>query len=161
MPKVYAIDGVTPVVDPTAFVHPQATLIGDVTVGPNCYVAPGASLRGDMGRIVMGRASNFQDNCVAHTFAGEELIIGDYVNIGHGAVLHDCVVGDGSVIGNHRRTCNQVAHQPPAQQKPEDIGQRIPADDERAEADQHRIDDGERKDEGHGASARLTGPLHR
>ena len=68
---------------------------------------------------------------------------------------------DGGVIGNHRRTCNQAAHQPPAQQKPEDIGQRIPADDERAEADQHRIDDGERKDESHGASARLTGPLHR
>ncbi len=99
MPKVYAIDGVTPVVDPTAFVHPQATLIGDVTVGPDCYVAPGASLRGDMGRIVMGRASSFQDNCVAHTFAGEELIIGDYVNIGHGAVLHGCTVRDHALVG--------------------------------------------------------------
>ena len=101
MPKVYAIDGVTPVVDPTAFVHPRAVLIGDVTIGAESYVAPGASLRGDMGRIVMGRASNFQDNCVAHTFAGEELTIGDYVNIGHGAVLHGCAVRDHALVGMH------------------------------------------------------------
>ena len=101
MPKVYALDGVTPVVDPTAFVHPRAVLIGDVTIGADSYVAPGASLRGDMGRIVMGRASSFQDNCVAHTFAGEELIIGDYVNIGHGAVLHGCTVRDHALVGMH------------------------------------------------------------
>ena len=91
MPKVYAIDGIIPVVDPTAFVHPRAVLIGDVTIGAESYVAPGASLRGDFGRIVIGRACSFQDNCIAHIFAREELIIGDHVIIGHGAVL---LVGD-------------------------------------------------------------------
>lgn len=99
MPKVYATDGVVPVVDPTAFVHPTAVLIGDVVVGPECYIGPGASLRGDMGRIVIGRGSNFQDNCVAHTFAGGELILGKMVNTGHGAILHGCHVHDHVLIG--------------------------------------------------------------
>ena len=99
MPKVYAIDGVTPVVDPTAFVHPRAVLIGDVTIGAESYVAPGASLRGDFGRIVIGRACSFQDNCIAHIFAREELIIGDHVIIGHGAVLHGCTVRDNALVG--------------------------------------------------------------
>ena len=99
MPKVYAIDGVIPVVDPTAFVHPRAVLIGDVTIGAESYVAPGASLRGDFGRIVIGRACSFQDNCIAHIFAREELIIGDHVIIGHGAVLHGCTVRDNVLIG--------------------------------------------------------------
>src|SRR5262245_41850310 len=75
MPKVYAIDGVTPVIDPSAFVHPDAVLIGDVIVGPGCYVAPGASLRGDMGRLVMGRGANLQDNCIVHGFPGTDTVI--------------------------------------------------------------------------------------
>ena len=62
MVKVYAIDGVTPVVDPSAFVHPSAVLIGDVVIGPDCYVGPCASIRADFGRFVMGKGSNFQDN---------------------------------------------------------------------------------------------------
>jgi phenylacetic acid degradation protein len=99
MPKVYAIDGVVPVVDPTAFVHPSAVLIGDVVVGPDCYVGPGASLRGDMGRILMKRGANFQDNCIGHTFADGELIMEEGANIGHGAVLHGCHVGQYALIG--------------------------------------------------------------
>jgi phenylacetic acid degradation protein len=96
---VYAIDGVVPVVDPTAFVHPSAVLIGDVIVGPRCYVGPGASLRGDMGRIVMGPGSNVQDNCVGHTFSDGELVVGESANVGHGAVMHGCRIGTGSLIG--------------------------------------------------------------
>ena len=99
MPKVYAIDGVVPVVDPAAFVHPTASLIGDVIVGPECYVGPGASLRGDMGRIVMKAGSNMQDNCIAHTFAECETVIGQDVTVGHGAVLHGCKIGRGALIG--------------------------------------------------------------
>ena len=68
MAKVYAIDGIVPVIDPSAFVHPMAVVIGDVIVGPGCYVGPGASLRGDMGRLVMGRGANLQDNCIVHGF---------------------------------------------------------------------------------------------
>lgn len=99
MPKVYAIDGIVPVVDPTAFVHPTATLIGDVIVGPNCYVGPGVSLRGDMGRILMRPGSNMQDNCIAHTFAGGEVVLEEDANVGHGAVLHGCYLGRSVLIG--------------------------------------------------------------
>jgi phenylacetic acid degradation protein len=69
----YSLEGVIPVVDPSSFVHPQAVLIGDVIIGPRCYVGPGASLRGDMGRIVVAAGSNLQDNCVVHTFPGKEV----------------------------------------------------------------------------------------
>lgn len=99
MPNVYAIDGIVPVVDPSAFVHPNATIIGDVIVGPNCNVGPGVSLRGDMGRILMRRGSNMQDNCVAHTFAGGEVVLEEDANVGHGAVLHGCHLGKSVLVG--------------------------------------------------------------
>jgi phenylacetic acid degradation protein len=96
---VYSLDGVIPVVDPSAFVHPQAVLIGDVIVGPRCYVGPGASLRGDMGRIVIGAGSNVQDNCVFHTFPAKEVRLGEEAHIGHSAVLHGCTVLRGALVG--------------------------------------------------------------
>jgi phenylacetic acid degradation protein len=96
---VYSLEGVIPVVDPTAFVHPQAVLIGDVVIGPRCYVGPGASLRGDMGRIVMGPGSNVQDNCVLHTFPSKEVLLEEDAHIGHGAVLHGCTVKRGALVG--------------------------------------------------------------
>jgi phenylacetic acid degradation protein len=96
---VYSLEGVIPVVDPTAFVHPQAVLIGDVVIGPRCYVGPGASLRGDMGRIVMGPGSNVQDNCVLHTFPSKEVRLEEDAHIGHGAVLHGCTVKRGGLVG--------------------------------------------------------------
>lgn len=99
MAKVYAIDGVVPVIDPTAFVHPDAVLIGDVIVGPGCYVAPGASLRGDMGRLVMGRGANLQDNCIVHGFPGTDTVIEEDGHIGHAAVLHGCVVKRNALVG--------------------------------------------------------------
>ena len=72
----YEIDGVRPVVHPTAYVHPDAVLIGDVFVGPGCYVAPLASLRGDFGRIVLEEGSNVQDCCVLHSFPGIDTVVG-------------------------------------------------------------------------------------
>jgi phenylacetic acid degradation protein len=96
---VYSLEGVIPVVDPSAFVHPQAVLIGDVVIGPRCYVGPGASLRGDMGRIVMGAGSNVQDNCVLHTFPLKEVVLEEDAHIGHGAVLHGCTVKRGALVG--------------------------------------------------------------
>ena len=99
MPAVYAIDGVVPVVDPTAFVHPTAVLTGDVVVSADCYIGPSASLRADFGRIVIGRGSNVQDNCTVHCFAGGSARIGEFCNVGHGAVLHGCVLGDRVLIG--------------------------------------------------------------
>lgn len=99
MLKVYAIDGITPVVDPTAFVHPTAVLIGDVIVGPGAYVGPLASLRGDFGRIIMERGSNVQDSCVIHGIAQQDTLIEEDGHIGHGAVLHGCHIGRNALIG--------------------------------------------------------------
>ena len=84
----YSFEGFTPVVDARAFVHPLAVLIGDVRVGPDCYVAPGASLRGDFGRIILGAGSNVQDNCVLHSFPGQDVLLEEGSHVGHGAVLH-------------------------------------------------------------------------
>jgi phenylacetic acid degradation protein len=97
--SVYSLEGVVPVVDPSSFVHPQATLIGDVVIGPRCYIGPGASLRGDMGRIVIGAGSNVQDNCVLHTFPAKEVRLDEESHIGHGAVLHGCTVLRGTLVG--------------------------------------------------------------
>jgi phenylacetic acid degradation protein len=96
---VYAIDGVTPVVDPTAFVHPTAVLIGDVIVGPGCYIGPLASLRGDFGRLEIRAGANIQDTCVLHAYPGTDAIVEEDGHIGHGAVLHGCIVQRNALIG--------------------------------------------------------------
>lgn len=97
--KVYAIDGIVPVVDPTAYVHPSAVLIGDVIIGPGCYVGPCASLRGDFGRLILERGSNIQDTCVMHGFPGTDTVVEEDGHIGHGAVLHGCRVGRNALVG--------------------------------------------------------------
>lgn len=95
----YAIDGVIPVVDPTAYVHPTAVLIGDVIVGPRCYVGPCASLRGDFGRIVLEEGANVQDNCCIHGFPDDDTIVEVNGHIGHGAILHSCIVRRDALVG--------------------------------------------------------------
>ena len=99
MAKVYSIDGIVPVIDPTAFVHPTAVLIGDVIVGAHCYVGPCACLRGDFGRLILETGSNVQDTVVMHCFPGAETVVEADGHIGHGAVLHGCRIGRNSLIG--------------------------------------------------------------
>jgi phenylacetic acid degradation protein len=99
LPKVYSINGITPVVHPSAYVHPSAVLIGDVIVGPRAYVGPCACLRGDFGRIVVEQGANIQDTCMLHGFPGKDTVVGAEVTVGHGAVLHGCVVRRGALIG--------------------------------------------------------------
>lgn len=99
MAKVYSIDGIVPVIDPSAFVHPDAVLIGDVIVGPRCYIAPCACLRGDYGRIRLEEGCNVQDTCVVHGFPEVDVVIGRGGHIGHGAVLHGCTVKENALIG--------------------------------------------------------------
>ena len=96
---VYSIDGVTPVVDPGAFVHPSAVLIGDVIVGPGCYIGPAACLRGDFGRLEVRAGANIQDTCVLHAFPGHDTVVEEGGHIGHGAVLHGCIVQRNALIG--------------------------------------------------------------
>jgi len=95
----YSIEGVVPVVDPSAYVHPTAVLIGDVIVGPGCYVGPNACLRGDFGRIVLKSGANVQDTCVVHGFPAQDTVVEENGHIGHGAVLHSCVVRRDALVG--------------------------------------------------------------
>lgn len=99
MVHVYAIDGVVPYVHPEAYVHPTASLIGDVIVEAGCYVGPGASLRGDFGRLVMRRGSNLQDNGIVHGYPRIDTVIEEDGHVGHGAVLHGCTIGRNALIG--------------------------------------------------------------
>ena len=96
---VYSINGVTPVVDPSAFVHSSAVLIGDVIIAAGCYIGPCACLRGDFGRIDVRAGANLQDTCVMHGFPGTDTIVEEDGHIGHGAVLHGCTVRRNALIG--------------------------------------------------------------
>ena len=98
-PRVFAIDGIVPVIDASAYVHPSAVLIGDVIVGAGCYVGPCASLRGDFGRLILEQGVNVQDTCVMHGFPGTDTVIEQDGHIGHGAVLHGCRIGRNALVG--------------------------------------------------------------
>ncbi len=98
--------GKTPVIDPTAWVAPNATLIGDVHIGPGASIWFGAVLRADLDRIEIGAGSNLQDNVVAHTDEGIPTIIGENVGVGHLALLHGTRVGAGSLIGMGAKLLN-------------------------------------------------------
>lgn len=95
----YAIDGVRPVVHPDSYVHPTATLIGDVIIAAGCYIGPSAVLRGDFGRLLMEQGANLQDSCVVHGFPDSDTVIEQDGHIGHGAILHGCRVGRNALIG--------------------------------------------------------------
>jgi phenylacetic acid degradation protein len=97
--RVYSIDGITPVVHPTAYVHPSAVLIGDVIIGAGVYIGPSASLRGDFGRLVVNAGANVQDCCVMHGFPGTDTVVEEDGHIGHGAVLHGCIVRRNALVG--------------------------------------------------------------
>jgi carbonic anhydrase/acetyltransferase-like protein (isoleucine patch superfamily) len=96
---LYAIDDRTPTIHPDAYVHPDATVIGDVRIGPRSSVWPGAVLRGDYGSIIVGEATSVQDGAVLHATAELDTVVGDWVVIGHLAHLEGCVVHNRSLIG--------------------------------------------------------------
>ena len=95
----YTYQGIVPVVDPTSYVHPLASLVGDVIVGPGCFIAPGASLRGDFGRIVVEGDSSIQDNVTVHASSARDTVIGRGATVGHGAIIHGAVIGENALIG--------------------------------------------------------------
>ncbi|TEA79614.1 phenylacetic acid degradation protein PaaY [Allopusillimonas ginsengisoli] len=106
--KVYAINGITPVIHPSAFVHATAVLIGDVIVGPGVYIGPLASLRGDFGRIVLRQGSNVQDCCVIHGVSENDTVVEEDGHIGHGAILHGCRIGLNSMVGMNAVVMDQA-----------------------------------------------------
>lgn len=96
---LYSFEGMRPEIRETAYVHPDAVLIGDVRVGCRCFIGAGAVLRGDFGGIRVGDGSNVQENCVVHVSPNSSVIVEEDVVIGHGAILHDVKVRSRAVVG--------------------------------------------------------------
>ncbi len=109
----YSFNGFIPVVDPSSYIHETASIIGDVIIGKDCYIGPGAVIRGDWGRIIIEDGCNVQENCVVHMFPGKHITFESGAHIGHGAVVHgatlkaNCLIGmnavvmDGAVVGKN------------------------------------------------------------
>ncbi len=95
----YSFKGFIPVVHPSAFVHPQAAVTGNVVIGKDVYIGPGAALRGDWGGIVVEDGCNVQENCTVHMFPGVTVLLKEGAHIGHGAIIHGAVIGRNVLIG--------------------------------------------------------------
>jgi len=95
----YEFKGFIPVVDPTSFVHPLAAVTGNVIIGKNCYIGPGAALRGDWGEIVVEDGCNIQENCIIHMFPGVTVLLRESAHIGHGAIIHGATIGKNCLVG--------------------------------------------------------------
>jgi carbonic anhydrase/acetyltransferase-like protein (isoleucine patch superfamily) len=96
---IYAFDGFIPVVHESAFVHPQATVTGNVIIGRDVYIGPGAALRGDWGGIVIEDGCNVQENCTIHMFPGVTVVLETNAHVGHGAIVHGARIGADALIG--------------------------------------------------------------
>ena len=96
---IYAFDDFIPVVHTSAFVHPQAAVTGNVTIGRDVYIGPGAAIRGDWGGIVIEDGCNVQENCTVHMFPGVTVVLEAGAHIGHGAVVHGARIGANALIG--------------------------------------------------------------
>lgn len=95
----YAYKGMKPVVHPSSFVHPQAAITGNVLIGQDCYIGPGAALRGDWGRIILEDGCNVQENCTVHMFPGVTVLLKEGAHIGHGAIIHGATIGRNCLVG--------------------------------------------------------------
>jgi len=96
---IYAFKGFVPVVDPTSYVHPLATVTGNVIIGKDVYIGPGAAIRGDWGGIVIEDGCNVQENCTVHMFPGVVVTLHTGAHIGHGAIIHGAVIGKNVLVG--------------------------------------------------------------
>jgi len=96
---IYEFEGRVPSIAPNAYVDEDAKVLGDVRIGEQCFIGPGARVRGDYGTIVIGNKTSIQENCVLHARINETCSVGNHVQIGHGALLHNCTVKDYAVIG--------------------------------------------------------------
>ena len=99
MANIFAFEGFIPVIHESAFVHPNATVTGNVTIGRDVYVGPGAAIRGDWGGIVIADGCNVQESCTIHMFPGVTVHLEPNAHIGHGAVVHGARIGENALIG--------------------------------------------------------------
>ena len=96
---IYSFKGFIPVVHESSFVHPQAAVIGNVIIGKNCYIGPGAAIRGDWGEIILEDGVNVQENCTVHMFPGKSITLKESAHVGHGAIIHGANLGKNCMIG--------------------------------------------------------------
>lgn len=105
---IFEFKGFVPVVHPTAFVHPQATVTGNVVIGKDVYIGPGAALRGDWGAVIVKDGCNVQENCTIHMFPGKEAILETNAHIGHGAIIHGALIGENCMVGMNAVIMDEV-----------------------------------------------------
>ncbi len=96
---IYSFKEYTPVVHESSFVHPLAAITGNVIIGKNCYIGPGAAIRGDWGQIILEDGVNVQENCTVHMFPGKSITLKKSAHVGHGAIIHGANLGENCLIG--------------------------------------------------------------
>ncbi|MDO1499679.1 transferase hexapeptide repeat family protein [Winogradskyella maritima] len=96
---IYEFQGFIPVVHESSFVHPLAAVTGNVIIGRNCYIGPGAAIRGDWGQIILEDGVNVQENCTVHMFPGKSITLKESAHVGHGAIIHGANLGRNCLIG--------------------------------------------------------------
>jgi carbonic anhydrase/acetyltransferase-like protein (isoleucine patch superfamily) len=99
MANIFEFNGYIPVIDKTSFIHPNATVTGNVIIGKNVYVGPGAAIRGDWGQIIIEDGCNVQENCTIHMFPGTTVLLKKGAHVGHGAIIHGATLGENCLIG--------------------------------------------------------------
>ncbi|HEY8403157.1 MAG TPA: transferase hexapeptide repeat family protein [Flavobacteriales bacterium] len=99
MANIFEFNGYKPVIDETAFVHPNATVTGNVIIGKHVYIGPGAAIRGDWGQIIISDGCNVQENCTIHMFPGVTVLLKENAHIGHGAIIHGATIGKDCLVG--------------------------------------------------------------
>jgi len=96
---IFEFNGIKPVIDSSSFIHPQANVTGNVIIGKNVYVGPGATIRGDFGKVIIKDGANVQENCTIHMFPGVTVTINEGAHLGHGCIIHGATIGCNSLIG--------------------------------------------------------------
>ena len=105
---IYEFNGIKPVIHETAFIHPQAAVTGNVIIGKDVYIGPGAAIRGDWGKIVIEDGCNVQENCTIHMFPGVTVLLKEAAHIGHGAIIHGATIGRNCLIGMNAVIMDEV-----------------------------------------------------
>jgi carbonic anhydrase/acetyltransferase-like protein (isoleucine patch superfamily) len=96
---IYEFNGYKPVIHESSFIHPQAVVTGNVIIGRDCYIGPGAAIRGDWGQVIVENGCNVQENCTIHMFPGVTVFLKEGAHIGHGAIIHGATIGKSCLIG--------------------------------------------------------------
>lgn len=96
---IYSFKEFTPIIDASSFIHPLAAITGNVIIGKDCYIGPGAALRGDWGKIIIEDGCNVQENCIIHMFPGVTVLLKPGAHIGHGAIIHGATIGKNCLVG--------------------------------------------------------------